>query len=593
MSTRPTDAQIIHAVTTAKQYWIARGIEFKTVAEAQRDNYAHFTDDDKVKALLVTSRAAVMLDAQFPDAQIGLEAYAGVSGKSIPGSGSDETFSYQMIIVGRSGPWSNQILRSGVEPDSSWHYANESHTEDMLHRDWRKPFTVDEAPAHLITRPVIVPPLPPTTTPEVIAKVDRTTVTRAQLRKWRGAIATTLWDDASGIRPGREDNALFTAEYMSPAYDAAARARMRRAYPYSHWALNPLVAKGYHSYWPDTDWRGNMAEYQTRVDELWNDGAIPVPFLLDDTGIYTDGRTVNREAIERDLTPLYSQPWFQERCKIVVNGWEHEYNEADWRWVCQWMARVFPHALRYIHLPSEVEIVGADAVDKAASWRAVAPFIHGVLTQYTYTFLGDLPDSSRTPEEQVRAFAALWVSRFRDGHGGWPTVGADGEPLDVVMFEYGSYALFHGGPGRFETWKNVSLASIEMGRQLLTIAGIAGVGDGCPVATSTPTPPTPPTLPPHGETMSLEHIAHVVAGLFFERIAEMLHLPGTDVAQRRPAVHQWITDRVLFLDAAYRRVFGRPVDPEGVGSRILLALSGKTDAEIEAVLVESYNNGAR
>lgn len=93
--------------------------------------------------------------------------------------------------------------------------------------------------------------------------------------------------------------------------------------------------------------------------------------------------------------------------------------------------------------------------------------------------------------------------------------------------------------------------------------------------------------------MTPQQIAEVLAGRDFERIAALIKLSGTDVNERRPAVHAWIRDRIVALDAAYQRVFGRNVDLEGAGSRVLLALEGLTDADIEAALVKDRENGAR
>lgn len=62
--------------------------------------------------------------------------------------------------------------------------------------------------------------------------------------------------------------------------------------------------------------------------------------------------------------------------------------------------------------------------------------------------------------------------------------------------------------------------------------------------------------------------------------------------QKQPAVHAWIRARIVFLNEAYQRVFVRPVDLEGVGSRVLLALEGRSDAEIEAILVQDKKDGA-
>jgi hypothetical protein len=114
-----------------------------------------------------------------------------------------------------------------------------------------------------------------------------------------------------------------------------------------------------------------------------------------------------------------------------------------------------------------------------------------------------------------------------------------------------------------------------------------------PVPPPAPPPPLPPVPPPPGDSpVTPQQIAEVLAGRDFERIATLLNLPGTDVNERRPAVHAWIRDRIVALDSAYQRVFGRGVDLEGAGSRVLLALEGLSDAEIEAVLVKDKENGA-
>ena len=68
----PTDADIIAAMREAKSFYERQGMRFKTLAEAQANDYKNFTHDDKRKAIFPTSRAAVRLAQQFPDAQIGL-----------------------------------------------------------------------------------------------------------------------------------------------------------------------------------------------------------------------------------------------------------------------------------------------------------------------------------------------------------------------------------------------------------------------------------------------------------------------------------------------------------------------------------------
>ncbi len=313
------------------------------------------------------------------------------------------------------------------------------------------------------------------------------TVTVEQLKRWRGSIGTTLWDGPLGYRPGQPDNAIFTAEYINPGYSDADRAKMLSLYPYSHVALNPILAKGYHGMWPDTDYRGNIGEYQRLVDGLWHAGKIPVLFLLDDTGVYCNGEWIDRDKIEAELTPLYSQPWFQQRGRIVVNGWEHNYCAADWQWVCEWMARVFPNALRYVHFQSGHGAPGWGSElapngpyeNEGAMWWPIAPYIHGFLQQDTYSFMGET-DDGRTPDEQVLYDAWDFIRRFQTGEpGNWPTAGADGTPISMVMFEYGAYLLTPSvGPGRFGTFPAAADGSVEMGRQLLEVANIGGYGDG-------------------------------------------------------------------------------------------------------------------
>jgi hypothetical protein len=90
-----------------------------------------------------------------------------------------------------------------------------------------------------------------------------------------------------------------------------------------------------------------------------------------------------------------------------------------------------------------------------------------------------------------------------------------------------------------------------------------------------------------------EQIAQVVAGLFFEKISTLLKLPAGTQETRRPAIHKWTAERVVFLEAAYQRIFKRSLDLEGAGSWVLHAINGKTDAWIDAELVKAYARGDR
>jgi hypothetical protein len=202
------------------------------------------------------------------------------------------------------------------------------------------------------------------------------------------------------------------------------------------------------------------------------------------------------------------------------------------------MARVFPNAVRYIHLPSEQEGPGVDVTDPRGAWEAMARTgIRGVFFQFTYTFLGDLPSEALTPEDQVRQSAAAMVALLR------------GLPLDVVIFEYSSYGLYNGFPARWRTKDEIRAAAIEMGRQLLSIPGVMGVGDSCPVVSGGPVTP-----------------------------------PVTGGDAYRLAAHQAATAAVT---AAYQELLGRAPDQEGLASYVTQLLAGLTIADMRQRLRES------
>ena len=311
-------------------------------------------------------------------------------------------------------------------------------------------------------------------------------VTEEALRAWRGAIATTLAPIPCGPRPGASDNALFTAQYDTACWSDADRAAARaayRAHGYTHWAMGPIVQRGYHAQYPDTDWRANPDGFLDRVQELWREGFYPAIFLLPDTGDCANGSSIDRDCVERVLTPIYSAPRFQRLARLVVLAWEPEYTADDWQWGAQWMARVFPNALRYIHFPSghaapglgsELEPNGPYATE-GAMWVPVAPLIHGFLMQSTWTF-GGATDEGRTPLEQFDYDLWDMVRRLRDGYAGWPTRGAGGRPVDVVAFEYASY--YCAADGSRGTPAEVAAMARAWGARALMVDGVVGFGDG-------------------------------------------------------------------------------------------------------------------
>lgn len=314
------------------------------------------------------------------------------------------------------------------------------------------------------------------------------TAGEAQLRDWRGSIATTFAPVPCGPRPYDVTNPVFTAMYDNPCWAEGDRATARaalKARGYTHWPIGPIQQYGYHDLWPDTDWRSDPDTFLDRLEELWNDGFYPVVFLLPDTGLCADGSSIDHDCVERELTPIYQSARFQELAKIVVLAWEPDYSAADWQWGAAWMERVFPNALRYIHFPSGHGAPGRGSElvpdgpyeNEAAMWNPVAPHIHGFLMQATWTFGGSTGDG-RTPEEQFQY--DLWdlVRRFRDGYAGWPTQGAGGHMVDTVAYEYASYFCFYDDSQG--TPEEVAARAVEWGRIAESVDGVAGFGDGGP-----------------------------------------------------------------------------------------------------------------
>src|SRR5947209_1348056 len=222
-----------------------------------------------------------------------------------------------------------------------------------------------------------------------------------ELRAFRGAISTVRLDIPLGPRPGKPDNVVFTP--MSGCYLPADRARMRAAYKrrgYTHWAIGPLVAGSYHGKYPDDNELANPDHFEDLLGELWNDGLVPVVFVLPldrRCGLGKDG-TIDWPGIERVLTPIYRTPRFQRLARVVVLAWEPNdgniiSTQAQWLTAVRWMASVFPHALRYIHMTAGQDAPCADVGSQVAAWQAVAPYLHGWLVQDAN--FGQ-PDPSRT-----------------------------------------------------------------------------------------------------------------------------------------------------------------------------------------------------
>ena len=302
----------------------------------------------------------------------------------------------------------------------------------------------------------------------------------AELRAFRGAIATVRLKIPYGPRPDQSDNVLFTPMYGR--YTPADRAPMRAAYKergYTHWPIGPLITGTYHDQYPDVNDAENPDRFADQLEELWADGLVPVVFLLPldrRCGLNADGM-VDWPGIERVVSSIYRSPRFQHLAKIVVLAWEPDdgqtiSSQRDWVTGVTWMANVFPNALRYVHFTAGHRAPCSREESEADGWRAVSPFIHGWLVQ-SGRFGEPGAEEGGASKAAFISDLSLLVKRLDHGADGWPTSSASsGRPLDVVAFEYASYWSY---------WHNRSEASAQnWGEAAMSVEGIAGFCDGGP-----------------------------------------------------------------------------------------------------------------
>lgn len=125
-----------------------------------------------------------------------------------------------------------------------------------------------------------------------------------------------------------------------------------------------------------------------------------------------------------------------------------------------------------------------------------------------------------------------------------------------------------------------------------------------PPSTPPVAPPVPPTPPPPAPVVpvvpavpvraSVEDVAQVLAGAWFERISSKLGLSAAkSTAERRASVHAWILWGCEQADAVYRTVFDRPCDLEGFGAAVEQFLMGVTVAQFEDAKRAAYKRGER
>jgi hypothetical protein len=326
-----------------------------------------------------------------------------------------------------------------------------------------------------------------------------------ELAQIRGALWVEDYPMPFAPRPLSPDNCLD--------YDAGARsigwshnglswteadflkmARTYRSRGYTHADCGPFhpwnaAGSGYYNEYPATpQWTPDRLADHLQV-RYWDQGIAPIVFTKPDNW---DWRQLD------ELTEFYSYPRLNRLIKIVVpGGWEpsRDTHSDEYRRWLEWGARVFPNALRCLHMFGDFDAPGNNDdftpgqplyIGHGAAWGKVAPYIHVYLSQTNgYSMSGDGTPSEHYIHEFTKLYSreerSSLVRRFRDGYDGWPRGSAWGpdQPLEVCAFEFASY-------GRYR--KNFPVAPARMLGDLAISVGAIGSGDGLSLPRATPCP---------------------------------------------------------------------------------------------------------
>lgn len=219
---------------------------------------------------------------------------------------------------------------------------------------------------------------------------------------------------------------LFTPAYVTytPAQRAAARAAyQRRGYRLFPISVYPYTARWYHGIFPPAD----HSEINARLQELWDDGLVPLCFVIPD-----DGHTLQptTPGLDRRLCRRVVPMWEMD---APLNGDTSRINTAILNTVA-----AFPAAIVTVHFTAKRYAGGEPAADW---WRwAVAHGVRGIEYQ-------DTGDNAT----DVRARVADLVVRLGGGYHGWPRTMPDGKPVVVDLFETDIYPKFWSGRAETES----------------------------------------------------------------------------------------------------------------------------------------------
>jgi len=264
------------------------------------------------------------------------------------------------------------------------------------------------------------------------AHFDPSTLTLEQLAQVRGAMWTARCNVSFGPRPYQDSNILALNYYH--LYGDGERQQMLAAYlqrGYTHGVCSvPLDEGGYHHMWPSQDyplaqerWDAFLDSVQERCDAgIWGNVFFAIPDELQDYP-------------ERwgELEPFFLQERAQRLLRIAILAWEPLKPSAWWVNGSQWLARVFPKALRGLHFTPDHDAPGiggelmpdGSIMGNDEMWRRVAPYIH-IFPHQSKQFEDGEAGYQSWLENWNPAVRGSYPDRFDNGYAGWPTFSAWG-----------------------------------------------------------------------------------------------------------------------------------------------------------------------
>lgn len=221
---------------------------------------------------------------------------------------------------------------------------------------------------------------------------------------------------------------VFTDIY--PAYPPEIRRKIREqthAHGYTHLVFSPKG--GYRGLYPNFNFIDRPDDFRAILREVWDDGLIPVVFLIPD-----DISPVTMDEIKRKLTPFLDKT--KDLIRVAATGWEiNGWMSADvMTQSAIWLrSQLEPETLLYIHFTPE-HAAGCDTDGcESTWWRSMTGVLNGIFYQ-----------DDRRDEAALQDRLSDFTQRFGSGFHGWPT------GFDTVAFEYSAYwEVNHGYPESF------------------------------------------------------------------------------------------------------------------------------------------------